>query len=117
MLPVTKSPEESKEWKLNWVLADPANAKVKEISKAPWEMSQLSIIWGSHYAFDLKAESKRLQNIKIHLGVGGGWGGDYLSYLFISRRISSIVFERLQVFYRQQQESLGKGEIFFFFNI
>lgn len=72
MLPVTKSPEESKEWKLNWVLADPANAKVKEISKAPWEMSQLSIIWGSHYAFDLKAESKRLQNIKIHLGVGGG---------------------------------------------
>lgn len=67
LLPVTESLEETKGWKINRVLADPANMTVKEISKAPWEMSRLSIIAGNQYAVDLKAKSKRLQDIKLHL--------------------------------------------------
>lgn len=67
LLLVTESLEETKGWNTNRGLADPANMTANEISKAPWEMSQLSIISGNHYALDLKAKSKRLQDIKLHL--------------------------------------------------
>lgn len=112
MLSVTESPEESKEWKINCVLADPANMKVKKIRKAPWEMSQLSIIWGNHSALDLKPRSKRLQDTKLHLKNKKITG--YLSCLFINRRISSFIHDRLGSILSAAKRKSQRRQLFFF---
>lgn len=108
MLPVTESQEESKEWKINRGLADPANTKVKEISKAPWEMSQLSIIWGNHSALNLNAKSKRWQDTKLHLKKKKT---GYLSYL-LTEEYLALYLIGWEAFWQQQQESLRKAQFF-----